>query len=138
MPELRRRRQGELPPLHLHRQDAATPRAAASRSARSRRAQLRARRGRDFLAHKKIGRSKAFRSKAGWPFTAELKLAFDDEIKNWKLEFDFGEDAKKDGESGEPVDFSGQESLGACPKCQGHVYELGSVLRLRAQRSART
>ncbi|HET7792973.1 MAG TPA: topoisomerase C-terminal repeat-containing protein, partial [Rhizobacter sp.] len=42
------------------------------------------------------------------------------------LEFDFGEDAKKEGESGEPVDFSGQESLGACPKCQGHVYEHGT------------
>jgi len=79
-----------------------------------------------FLAHKKIGPLEGFRSKAGWPFTAELKLAFDDDIKNWKLEFDFGEDAKKDGESGEPVDFSGQVSLGACPKCQGHVYEYGS------------
>ena len=63
---------------------------------------------------------------AGWPFTAELKLAYDDEIKNWKLEFDFGEDAKREGESGEPVDFSGQESLGACPKCKGHVYEHGA------------
>jgi len=63
---------------------------------------------------------------AGWPFTAELKLSFDDEIKNWKLEFDFGEDAKKDGESGEPIDFSGQESLGLCPKDQGHVYEHGT------------
>ena len=51
---------------------------------------------------------------------------FDDEIKNWKLEFDFGEDAKKEGESGEPIDFSAQESLGACPKCQGRVFELGS------------
>jgi DNA topoisomerase III len=79
-----------------------------------------------FLTEKKIGPLEGFRSKAGWPFTAELKLAFDDEIKNWKLEFDFGEDAKKDGESGEPIDFSGQESLGACPKDQGHVYEHGS------------
>ncbi len=79
-----------------------------------------------FLANKKIGPLEGFRSKAGWPFTAELKLAFDDEIKNWKLEFDFGEDAKKDGESGEAIDFSGQESLGSCPKDQGHVYEHGT------------
>ena len=49
----------------------------------------------------------------------------DDEIANWKLEFDFGDDAKAAGD-GEPVDFSGQESLGACPKCKGHVYEHGS------------
>jgi len=79
-----------------------------------------------FLADKKIGPLEGFRSKAGWPFTAELKLAYDDELKNWKLEFDFGEDAKKDGESGEPIDFSGQESLGLCPKDQGHVYEHGT------------
>jgi DNA topoisomerase-3 len=79
-----------------------------------------------FLAHKKIGPLEGFRSKAGWPFTAELRLAFDDELKNWKLEFDFGEDAKKDGESGEPIDFSAQTSLGLCPKDQGHVYEHGA------------
>ncbi len=79
-----------------------------------------------FLADKQIGPLEGFRSKAGWPFTAELKLAFDDELKNWKLEFDFGEDAKKDGASGEPIDFSGQESLGVCPKDQGHVFEHGS------------
>jgi DNA topoisomerase-3 len=79
-----------------------------------------------FLTHKRIGPLEGFRSKAGWPFTAELKLAYDDEIRNWKLEFDFGEDARKEAESGEPVDFSGQESLGACPKCRGHVYEHGA------------
>jgi DNA topoisomerase III len=79
-----------------------------------------------FLAHKKIGPLEGFRSKAGWPFTAELKLAFDEDIDNWKLEFDFGEDAKREGEAGEPVDFSAQTSLGACPKCKGHVYEHGS------------
>ena len=79
-----------------------------------------------FLATKKIGPLEGFRSKAGWPFTAELKLAFDDELKNWKLEFDFGEDAKKDGESGEAIDFSAQQSLGLCPKDQGHVFEHGT------------
>jgi DNA topoisomerase-3 len=77
-----------------------------------------------FLRDKKIGPLEGFRSKAGWPFTAELKLAYDEEIKNWKLEFDFGEDAK-DGE-GEPVDFSDQESLGPCPKDQGRVFEHGT------------
>jgi DNA topoisomerase-3 len=78
-----------------------------------------------FLTDKKVGPLEGFRSKAGWPFTAELKLAFDDEIKNWKLEFDFGEDAKA-AEDGEPVDFSAQESLGHCPKCQGKVFEHGT------------
>ncbi|MBA4218932.1 MAG: DNA topoisomerase III [Proteobacteria bacterium] len=79
-----------------------------------------------FLSAKKIGPLEGFRSKAGWPFTAELALVFDAEIDNWKLEFDFGEDAKKAENDGEPVDFSGQQSLGACPKCQGHVYEHGA------------
>ncbi|MDE2298982.1 MAG: topoisomerase C-terminal repeat-containing protein, partial [Burkholderiales bacterium] len=79
-----------------------------------------------FLADKKIGPLEGFRSKAGWPFTAELRLAFDDELKNWKLEFDFGEDAKKEGESGEAIDFSAQESLGLCPKDQGRVFEHGA------------
>ncbi|HET6599268.1 MAG TPA: DNA topoisomerase III, partial [Burkholderiaceae bacterium] len=79
-----------------------------------------------FIADKRIGPLEGFRSKAGWPFTAELKLAFDDELKNWKLEFDFGEDAKKDGESGEPIDFSAQQSLGLCPKDQGRVFEHGT------------
>jgi DNA topoisomerase III len=79
-----------------------------------------------FLRDRKIGPLEGFRSKAGWPFTAELKLVRDDEINNWKLEFDFGDDARQGEGSGEPVDFSEQESLGACPKCKGHVYEHGS------------
>ncbi len=79
-----------------------------------------------FLRDHRIGPLEGFRSKAGWPFTAELKLVRDEEIHNWKLEFDFGEDEKKAQEDGEPVDFSGAESLGVCPKCAGHVYEHGS------------
>lgn len=77
------------------------------------------------LRDKRVGPLEGFRSKAGWPFTAELRLVHDHEIANWKLEFDFGEDDKAK-DDGEPVDFSGQSSLGACPKCQGHVYEHGS------------
>ncbi len=79
-----------------------------------------------FIRDKKIGPLEGFRSKAGWPFTAELKLVEDPEISNWKLEFDFGDDAKNAEGDGEPVDFSAQASLGACPKCKGHVYEHGS------------
>ncbi|MDP1690961.1 MAG: DNA topoisomerase III [Burkholderiaceae bacterium] len=77
-----------------------------------------------FLRDKKIGPLDGFRSKAGWPFSAEMRLVRDDELDNWKLEFDFGDDAKQG--DGEPVDFSQQQSLGACPKCKGHVHEHGS------------
>jgi DNA topoisomerase-3 len=79
-----------------------------------------------FLRDKRIGPLDGFRSKAGWPFVAELKLAYDDEIANWKLEFDFGDDGKAGQSDGEAVDFSDQASLGACPKCAGHVYAHGS------------
>ena len=85
-----------------------------------------------FLHDRKIGPLDGFRSKAGWPFTAEMVIKFDDETKNYKLEFDFGDD-KKGEESGEIIDFSAQESLGPCPKCGaatgnatgGTVYEHG-------------
>ena len=77
-----------------------------------------------FLSDRKIGPLEGFRSKAGWPFTAEMVIKFDEETKNYKLEFDFGDD-KKGEESGELIDFSGQESLGACPKCGAAVFEHG-------------
>jgi DNA topoisomerase-3 len=50
-----------------------------------------------FLRDRRIGPLEGFRSKAGWPFTAELRLVYDDEIRNWKLE------------------------------CKGHVYEYGNA-----------
>ena len=76
-----------------------------------------------FLTDHKIGPLEGFRSKAGWPFTAEMILKFDEETKNYKLEFDFGDD--KNADSGEIVEFGDQASLGACPKCASAVYELG-------------
>ena len=76
-----------------------------------------------FLREKKIGPLDGFRSKAGWPFTAEMVIKFDDESKNYKLEFDFGED--KNAESGEIIDFGAAVSLGACPKCGSPVHEHG-------------
>ncbi len=77
-----------------------------------------------FILNKKIGPLEGFRSKAGWPFVAEIALKYNEEEKNWKLEFDFGEDAKA-AESGEIVDLSGKVSLGACPKCGSPVVEFG-------------
>lgn len=76
-----------------------------------------------FLRDKKIGPLEGFRSKAGWPFTAEIALKYSEEDKNWKLEFDFGNE--DEAETGELVDFSGKDSLGACPKCGSKVYEHG-------------
>jgi DNA topoisomerase-3 len=78
-----------------------------------------------FLQDKRIGPLEGFRSKAGWPFTAELALTFDEETKNWKLEFDFGNEDDP-AQTGEMVDFGGQEPLGPCPKCGARVFEWGS------------
>lgn len=76
------------------------------------------------LRDKHIGPLEGFRSKAGWAFTAELNIVFDDETKNYKLEFDFGN--KDDDDSGETPDFSQAQSLGACPICQAKVVAHGS------------
>ena len=76
------------------------------------------------LRDARIGPLEGFRSKAGWPFTAELRLVFDDETKHHKLEIDFGE--KDAADSGELADFQHANSLGACPACGARVFEHGS------------
>ena len=77
-----------------------------------------------FLRERRIGPLEGFRSKAGWPFTAELALVSDAESGNFKLEFDFGEEARA-AQTGEIVDLSHESSLGACPKCGGPVKPFG-------------
>ncbi|MGZ3182590.1 MAG: DNA topoisomerase III [Telluria sp.] len=77
----------------------------------------------ELLTNHTIGPLQGFRSKMGRPFAAILRIVRDDEIKNFKLEFDFGQN-DEDGE-GEGVDFTGQTPLGPCPKCNGGVYEMG-------------
>ena len=78
----------------------------------------------ELLQRRELGPLQGFRSKLGRPFAAILKIVPDTENHNFKLEFDFGQQRDEDG-GGEPVDFTGQEMLGACPKCAGAVYELG-------------
>ena len=76
------------------------------------------------LSDRTIGPLQGFRSKIGRPFAAILKISRDEEIKNFKLEFDFGQN-DEEGENGEGVDFTGQTPLGTCPKCTAGVYEMG-------------
>jgi DNA topoisomerase-3 len=71
----------------------------------------------ELVTKKFIGPLNGFRSKQGRPFSAGLKLT-----PEFKIEFDFGQGA---GDSDEPVDFSGKEALGACPKCGSRVFEHG-------------
>ena len=68
-----------------------------------------------------VGPLTGFRSRMGKPFAAGIRL--NDE---YRIEFDFGQGtASSEGE--EPPDFSGQESLGACPKCGARVFEHGAA-----------
>jgi DNA topoisomerase-3 len=78
----------------------------------------------ELLEKRTIGPLQGFRSKMGRPFAAILRIVRDEDINNFKLEFDFGQDAAE-GEEGEGVDFSGQTPLGPCPKCNAGVYEMG-------------
>jgi DNA topoisomerase-3 len=76
------------------------------------------------LRDRTIGPLQGFRSKMGRPFAAILRIVRDEDINNFKLEFDFGQN-DEEGEDGEGVDFTGQTPLGPCPKCGGGVYEMG-------------
>ncbi len=77
------------------------------------------------LRDRKLGPLDGFRSKAGWPFAAEVAIVRDEDNNNYKFEFVF-EDNKSDEESGELVDFGHQNALGACPKCGAPVFEHGA------------
>ncbi|HUE36627.1 MAG TPA: DNA topoisomerase, partial [Candidatus Acidoferrum sp.] len=67
-----------------------------------------------------VGPLQGFRSAKGFPFAAMIKMG-----PEFKPEFDFGNDKKENGEDAAPVDFTGKEPLGKCPKCGGNVYDAG-------------
>jgi DNA topoisomerase-3 len=69
------------------------------------------------ITKRSIGPLTGFRSRMGKPFSAVVRLT--DELK---AEFDFGQDVR---DAEEAPDFSGQEPLGACPKCKARVFEHG-------------
>ncbi|MDD3327399.1 MAG: DNA topoisomerase III [Zoogloea sp.] len=70
------------------------------------------------LSTGRVGPLLGFRNKMGRLFNAEIRLNDDKQP-----EFDFGQ--PKEDESAEPVDFSDQQPLGACPKCTSRVFEHG-------------
>jgi DNA topoisomerase-3 len=67
-----------------------------------------------------VGPLQGFRSAKGFPFAAIIKMG-----PEFKPEFDFGNDKKENGEDSAPIDFTGKEPLGKCPKCGGNVYDAG-------------
>jgi DNA topoisomerase-3 len=69
------------------------------------------------ITGREVGPLQGFRSKMGRLFHANIKLTDEFEMK-----FDFGSDS---GEGKEDVDFSGQEPLGKCPRCDGQIFDHG-------------
>ncbi len=73
----------------------------------------------ELITRRQIGPLQGFRSKQGFPFAAVIKMNAEQ-----KLEFDFG-NSPKEGETAAPVDFTGKEPLGKCPKCGAQVFDGG-------------
>jgi len=75
----------------------------------------------ELIAKRQVGPLQGFRSKLGRPFAALIKLT-----PEFKAGFDFGNDRPgENGEAAAPVDFTGREPLGKCPKCGARVFENG-------------
>jgi len=72
----------------------------------------------ELISKRTIGPLQGFRSRMGKPFVAVIKLS-----PEFKTEFDFGQ--PNDDADAQPVDFSGQEPLGPCPRCGGSVFSHG-------------
>ena len=71
----------------------------------------------ELMRTRSIGPLQGFRSRMGRPFAAMVKLKDD-----FTTELDFGQSAADDRDA-EPVDFSGREPLGNCPKCGARVFD---------------
>jgi DNA topoisomerase-3 len=74
----------------------------------------------ELISKGQVGPLQGFRSAKGFPFAAIIKMGAE-----FKPEFDFGNDKKENGESSAPVDFTGKEPLGKCPKCGARVFDAG-------------
>ena len=72
------------------------------------------------ITEKQIGPLQGFRSKQGFPFAAVLKMNAEH-----KMEFDFGNGQQGRRGAAAPVDFTGKEPLGKCPKCGAQVFDGG-------------
>jgi DNA topoisomerase-3 len=88
------------------------------------------------IRERQVGPLQNFRSKRGKPFAALLKLNAE-----YRIEFDFG-DSNPLGAgdaAATPVDFTGKEPLGKCPKCGARVFDGGmNYICEKAADAART
>jgi DNA topoisomerase-3 len=72
------------------------------------------------LREKKVGPLQGFKNRMGRPFSAIVKMS-----PELKPEFDFGPGSLGENGQAQPIDFSGMEVIGTCPKCKSTVYDTG-------------
>ncbi len=72
----------------------------------------------EIISKRQVGPLQGFRSRAGKPFAAVIKLT-----SELKFEFDFGQDKPDANGVVAEVDFTGQEPVGKCPQCGSRVFE---------------
>ncbi len=70
----------------------------------------------ELFSNGSVGPLQGFRSRMGRPFAAVVKMGAE-----FRPEFDFGQG---NGEDQAPVDFTGQDPVGQCPKCAARVFEM--------------
>jgi len=73
----------------------------------------------ELVTKRYVGPVTGFRSRMGKPFAAGVKLNGE-----FRAEFDFGQSGS-DADNEQAPDFSSQEPLGSCPKCNSRVFEHG-------------
>jgi DNA topoisomerase-3 len=78
--------------------------------------QLEATEAETLISKRDVGPLDGFRSRIGRAFSANVILN-----KDLVVEFSWGDGA---GDDAEPPDFTGQETLGPCPKCKSRVFEM--------------
>jgi DNA topoisomerase-3 len=71
----------------------------------------------ELITKRTIGPLQGFRSRIGRPFAAMLKLRDD-----LTAQLDFGQSGQDDRDA-TPVDFTGKQPLGPCPKCGARVFD---------------
>ena len=70
----------------------------------------------ELFSNGSVGPLQGFRSRMGRPFAAVVKMGAE-----FRPEFDFGQG---NGEDQAPVDITGQDPVGQCPKCAARVFEM--------------
>jgi DNA topoisomerase-3 len=70
------------------------------------------------VAQRVVGPLQGFRSKAGRPFSALIRLT-----PEFTAEFDFGKQQETELAAARATDFTGRQPFGKCPHCGSSVYE---------------